>query len=137
MINKLKIITSREMLLFLEAKDKYILVMEDEDGILDLLKIYLSKYKALKVEVFSQFKEGLFFLAEYFKKVELVIVDGIGPGDPRISQKIYLLCKDKEIPVIYSTGSSRPKFVDEEDYLGKPFKSKDLISLIKTKNIEV
>ena len=33
------------------------------------------------------------------------------------------------------TGSDKPKFVDNKDYLGKPFSNRDLVSLLKTKNI--
>ena len=120
----------------------HILIVDDDDGIRNLLKDYLSEndYIVSTAENADQAKEKLNFL-----KFDIIILDVMMPG-----QNGYDLTKDikKEIkiPIILLTAKGevesriRGLELGADDYLGKPFEPKELLLRIRNiinKNLKI
>ena len=119
----------------MENSKIHILVVDDDDGIRNLLKDYLfnNNYIVSTAENGDQAKKKL----EYFK-FDIIILDVMMPG-----QNGYELTKDIKkrikVPIILLTAKgeveNRIKGLElgADDYLGKPFEPKEL--LLRIKNI--
>ena len=113
----------------------HILIVDDDNGIRNLLKDYLSEndYIVSTAENAEQAKEKLNFL-----KFDIIILDVMMPG-----QNGYELTKDikkqMKVPIILLTAKgeveNRIKGLElgADDYLGKPFEPKEL--LLRINNI--
>ncbi len=119
----------------MENNKNHILVVDDDDGIRNLLKDYLTEnsYIVTTAENAELAKDKL----EYFK-FDIIILDIMMPG-----QNGYDLTKEikkkMKIPIILLTAKgeveNRIKGLElgADDYLGKPFEPKEL--LLRVKNI--
>ena len=120
----------------------HILIVDDDNGIRNLLKDYLSEndYIVSTAENAEQAKEKLNFL-----KFDIIILDVMMPG-----QNGYDLTEDIKknikVPVILLTAKgeveSRIKGLElgADDYLGKPFEPKELLLRIRNiinKNLKI
>ena len=119
----------------MENNKIHILVVEDDDGIRNLLKDYLfnNNYIVSTAENGDQAKKKL----EYFK-FDIIILDVMMPGQDgyELTKEIK---KNINVPVILLTAKgeveNRIKGLEfgANDYLGKPFEPKEL--LLRIKNI--
>jgi len=119
----------------MENNKNHILIVDDDDGIRNLLKDYLSgnEYIVSTAKNANEAKEKLQYL-----KFDIIILDVMMPG-----QNGYELTKDirkfYKIPIILLTAKgeveNRIKGLElgADDYLGKPFEPKEL--LLRIKNI--
>jgi len=119
----------------MENNKSHILIVDDDNGIRNLLKDYLSQndYIVSTAENANQAKEKLNYL-----KFDIMILDVMMPG-----QNGYELTKEikkqMKIPIILLTAKgeveNRIKGLElgADDYLGKPFEPKEL--LLRVKNI--
>ena len=120
----------------------HILIVDDDDGIRNLLKEYLSQnnYIVSTAENADQAKKKLLYL-----KFDILILDVMMPG-----QNGYDLTKEIKkqikIPIILLTAKGevedRIKGLElgADDYIGKPFEPKELLLRIKNiinKNIKI
>ena len=119
----------------MENNKIHILVVDDDDGIRNLLKDYLfnNNYIVSTAENGDQAKKKL----EYFK-FDIIILDVMMPGKDgyELTKEIK---KDINVPIILLTAKgeveNRIKGLElgANDYLGKPFEPKEL--LLRIKNI--
>ena len=119
----------------MENNKIHILVVDDDDGIINLLKDYLfnNNYIVSTAENGDQAKKKL----EYFK-FDIIILDVMMPGQDgyELTKEIK---KNINIPIILLTAKgeveNRIKGLEfgANDYLGKPFEPKEL--LLRIKNI--
>ena len=119
----------------MENSKIHILVVDDDDGIRNLLKDYLfnNNYIVSTAENGDQAKKKL----EYFK-FDIIILDVMMPGKDgyELTKEIK---KDINVPIILLTAKgeveNRIKGLEfgANDYLGKPFEPKEL--LLRIKNI--
>ena len=119
----------------MENNKIHILVVDDDDGIRNLLKDYLfnNNYIVSTAENGDQAKKKL----EYFK-FDIIILDVMMPGQDgyELTKEIK---KNINIPIILLTAKgeveNRIKGLElgANDYLGKPFEPKEL--LLRIKNI--
>ena len=119
----------------MENNKNHILIVDDDDGIRNLLKDYLCEngYIVSTAENANQAKEKLKYI-----KFEIIILDVMMPG-----QNGYELTKEIKkqikIPIILLTAKgeveNRIKGLElgADDYIGKPFEPKEL--LLRIKNI--
>ena len=119
----------------MENNKNHILIVDDDDGIRNLLKDYLCEngYIVSTAENANQAKEKLKYI-----KFEIIILDVMMPG-----QNGYKLTKEIKkqikIPIILLTAKgeveNRIKGLElgADDYIGKPFEPKEL--LLRIKNI--
>ena len=119
----------------MENNKNHILIVDDDDGIRNLLKDYLSNndYIVSTARNADEAKEKLQYL-----KFDIIILDVMMPG-----QNGYELTKDirkfYKVPIILLTAKgeveNRIKGLElgADDYLGKPFEPKEL--LLRIKNI--
>lgn len=113
---------------------KRILVVEDEESNYDLIRVYLKKYKPIitwakdgqnAVEVFKNSQFDLILM-----DIQLPIMNGIEAT--KVIKEF-----NNQIPIIaqtaYAMSQDRQKALDAgcNDYISKPMKRKDLISLIE------
>ena len=119
----------------MENNKNHILIVDDDDGIRNLLKDYLSNnnYIVSTAKNADEAKEKLQYL-----RFDIIILDVMMPG-----QNGYELTKDVrkfyKVPIILLTAKgeveNRIKGLElgADDYLGKPFEPKEL--LLRIKNI--
>ena len=119
----------------MENNFNHILIVDDDNGIRNLLKDYLTqnRYVVSTAENANQAKEKLNYL-----KFDIIILDVMMPG-----QNGYELTKEIKrkikVPIILLTAKgeveNRIKGLElgADDYLGKPFEPKEL--LLRIKNI--
>ena len=119
----------------MENNKNHILIVDDDDGIRNLLKDYLSEnnYIVSTAENAIQAKERLQYI-----KFDIIILDVMMPG-----QNGYELTKEIKkkikVPVVLLTAKgeveNRIKGLElgADDYIGKPFEPKEL--LLRIKNI--
>ena len=119
----------------MENNKNHILVVDDDDGIRNLLKDYLAEnnYIVSTAENADQAKKKLEYL-----KFDIIILDVMMPG-----QNGYELTKEikkqLKVPIILLTAKgeveNRIKGLElgADDYIGKPFEPKEL--LLRIKNI--
>ena len=124
----------------MENNKNHILIVDDDDGIRNLLKDYLSNndYIVSTARNADEAKEKLQYL-----KFDIIILDVMMPG-----QNGYELTKDirkfYKVPIILLTAKgeveNRIKGLElgADDYIGKPFEPKELLlriqNIIKNKN---
>ena len=119
----------------MENNKIHILVVDDDDGIRNLLKDYLfnNNYIVSTAENGDQAKKKL----EYFK-FDIIILDVMMPGQSgyELTEEIK---KNIKVPIILLTAKgeveNRIKGLElgADDYIGKPFEPKEL--LLRIKNI--
>ena len=115
--------------------NKHILIVDDDNGIRDLLKDYLKKNKFIvsTSENAEDAKKKLTFF-----KFDLIILDVMMPGQDGYSLTKEVK-KNTKVPIILLTAKgeveNRIKGLElgADDYLGKPFEPKEL--LLRIKNI--
>ena len=119
----------------MENNKNHILIVDDDDGIRNLLKDYLSNndYIVSTARNADEAKEKLQYL-----KFDIIILDVMMPG-----QNGYELTKDirkfYKVPIILLTAKGEVENrikgleIGADDYLGKPFEPKEL--LLRIKNI--
>ena len=119
----------------MENKNKHILIVDDDNGIRDLLKDYLKKNKF----IVSTSKNAEDAKKKFtFFKFDLIILDVMMPGQDGYSLTKEIKKKSK-VPIILLTAKgeveNRIKGLElgADDYLGKPFEPKEL--LLRIKNI--
>ena len=119
----------------MENKNKHILIVDDDNGIRDLLKDYLKKNKFIVST--SENAEDAKKKFTFFK-FDLIILDVMMPGQDGYSLTKEIKKKSK-VPIILLTAKgeveNRIKGLElgADDYLGKPFEPKEL--LLRIKNI--
>ena len=116
----------------MENNKNHILIVDDDDRIRNLLKDYLSEnsYIVSTAENADQAKERL----EYIK-FDIIILDVMMPGQDgyELTKEIK---KQIKVPIILLTAKgeveNRIKGLElgADDYIGKPFEPKELLSLI-------
>jgi len=119
----------------MENNINHILIVDDDDGIRNLLKDYLfeNNYIVSTAENANQAKEKLLYI-----KFDIIILDVMMPG-----QNGYEFTKEikqqSKVPIILLTAKgeveNRIKGLElgADDYLGKPFEPKEL--LLRVKNV--
>lgn len=113
---------------------KRILVVEDEESNYDLIRVYLKKYKP----IITWAKDGQ-NAVEVFKnnQFDLILMDIQLPLMNGIEATKIIKEFNNQIPIIaqtaYAMSQDRQKAIDAgcNDYISKPMKRKDLISLIE------
>ncbi len=119
----------------MENKNKHILIVDDDNGIRDLLKDYLKKNKFIVST--SENAEDAKKKFTFFK-FDLIILDVMMPGQDGYSLTKEIKKKSK-VPIILLTAKGEVENrikgleIGADDYLGKPFEPKEL--LLRIKNI--
>lgn len=114
--------------------EKYILIVDDDENIRNLLSIYLENegFKTIKTE---NAKEALDIIKE--KEIELILLDIMMPQIDGIDACIRIR-KDKNMPIIMISAKSED--IDKihgltagaDDYITKPFNPLELIARVKS-----
>ena len=114
--------------------EKYILIVDDDENIRNLLSIYLENegFKTIKTE---NAKEALNVIQE--KEIELILLDIMMPQIDGIDACIRIR-KDKNMPIIMISAKSED--IDKihgltagaDDYITKPFNPLELIARVKS-----
>ncbi len=116
-------------------RETRILVVDDEPQILDMLKCTLED-EGYEVDVAADGKSGLNLLTEH--KPDLVLLD-IRMPDLNGYQVLERIREKSEVPVIMLTGVLEPISVHHsvslgaDDYVRKPFNTRELLARIKNK----
>ena len=118
---------------------KYILIVDDDENIRNLLSIYLENegFNTIKAE---NAKEALEILAE--KEIELILLDIMMPQIDGIDACMRIR-KDKNMPIIMISAKSEDMdkihglTAGADDYITKPFNSLELIARVKAQIIEI
>lgn len=113
---------------------KYILIVDDDENIRNLLSIYLENegFKTIKAE---NAKEALKIIEE--KEIELILLDIMMPQIDGIDACIRIR-KDKNMPIIMISAKSEDidkihgLTVGADDYITKPFNPLELIARVKS-----
>lgn len=113
---------------------KYILIVDDDENIRNLLSIYLENegFKTIKTE---NAKEAINIINE--KEIELILLDIMMPQIDGIDACIRIR-KDKNMPIIMISAKSED--IDKihgltagaDDYITKPFNPLELIARVKS-----
>lgn len=120
----------------MEKEQKLIFVLDDEENILHLLKINLTK-AGFQVEIFDKVKK---FFEQVGKVVpDLIILDIMLPemDGYEVCKKLQHNPKTRNIPIIFLSAKSEE--IDKvlglelggEDYITKPFSVRELIARVK------
>ena len=112
---------------------KYILIVDDDENIRNLLSIYLENegFNTIKAE---NAKEALEILAE--KEIELILLDIMMPQIDGIDACMRIR-KDKNMPIIMISAKSEDMdkihglTAGADDYITKPFNPLELIARVK------
>ena len=114
--------------------EKYILIVDDDENIRNLLSIYLENegFKTIKTK---NAKEALNVIQE--KEIELILLDIMMPQIDGIDACIRIR-KDKNMPIIMISAKSED--IDKihgltagaDDYITKPFNPLELIARVKS-----
>ena len=112
---------------------KYILIVDDDENIRNLLSIYLENegFNTIKAE---NAKEALEVLAE--KEIELILLDIMMPQIDGIDACMRIR-KDKNMPIIMISAKSEDMdkihglTAGADDYITKPFNPLELIARVK------
>ena len=112
---------------------KYILIVDDDENIRNLLSIYLENegFNTIKAE---NAKEALEILAE--KEIELILLDIMMPQIDGIDACMRIR-KDKNMPIIMISAKSEDmdkihgSTAGADDYITKPFNPLELIARVK------
>ena len=117
----------------MEAKPEKILVVDDEEHIIELVELYLSKegYQVVKA---TDGDEAVEKFAD--EKPDLLVLDIMLPGRDGLDV-LRQVRKTSQVPVIMLT--ARESEVDKvvglelgaDDYLTKPFSPRELVALVK------
>lgn len=117
-----------------QFKDKTILVVDDDPGILEVIKIILED-RGYFVRTLA---EGSFVEKEVEKELPgLILIDlWMSGGDGHeVIQKLRKKETTKKIPIIalsaLNNGEEIAKKAGADDFLGKPFNIEDLFFLVK------
>jgi DNA-binding response OmpR family regulator len=116
------------------AKQKQILIIDDDQKLNELLKSYLAKFE-MKVEAASHPDEGLTLMRRV--KPDLIILDVMLPGKDGF-EVCKIIRKESKTPIIMLTarGEVTDKVVGLEigadDYLSKPFEPRELVARIQS-----
>ena len=112
-----------------------ILVVDDEQYLLDMLKRTLED-EGYDVDCAANGKSALALLTEH--KPDLVLLDIKMPGLDGY-QVLELIREKSEVPVVMLTGVLEPISVQQsvnlgaDDYVRKPFRTRELLARIKNK----
>ena len=120
----------------MEKHDKKILIVDDEP---DILKVVTFRVKKLEYEVVTATngQEALDLIQK--EEPDLILLDIELPvmNGYEVCQRVKTNEKLKHIPIIFLTASSASKIAEKvkefnaDDYLIKPFDSKELLKKIK------
>ncbi|MGM0442235.1 MAG: response regulator [Elusimicrobiota bacterium] len=121
------------------SKDKFILVIDDEEEIRKLLELGISKLSGVSTKSVNTGAKALKVLEE--RKPDAIILDIVMPEMDGFSflKKIKSMPDLKDVPVIISSGKGGLKdyfeLVDDDvkpdEFLAKPYKINDLLDTVK------
>ena len=114
-----------------QLKSGSILFVDDEELIVSLGKIMLEK-AGYTVFTASNGLEAVKFVRDYDKKLDLMVIDLFMPGISGKEAVEQIRKSGKNIPVLFISGYAERELdsADNHEILGKPFKSRELISRI-------
>ena len=126
-----------------KAKDPNILLIDDEELTLELIKHMLDEIDVGEVFTSRNGRRALSILQKTPGHYDLIISDWEMPGMNGLDFLTAFRQFDKQTPVLMVTGNTRRDLVMEaikagvNDFLGKPFTARDLLAKVKKLTVSV
>jgi|GEM_PF-3853163 len=119
-----------------EAGGQHVLVVDDEDGVLDVTAQWL-RAEGYQVSICSDSSRAIELYRDGQKQIDLVIVDMVmsDVSGVELIEKIREI--DPDVPVVLSSGFALDEMVDKfmshgfAGFLTKPFKVKELLDVVR------
>jgi len=117
------------------VESETILVVDDEPGVLDLVRIILSR-QGYRVLVADSGPKALDICREHDGAIDLLLTDVMMPGMSGVALARHLKSLCQDLPVLYMTGGTLESLVDgqldpQSALLRKPFDPPSLVRTIR------